>query len=198
MTTVFRNGPYRLVRRSDAQTLSIHATVDGKLYRITTGETSITRAQRKLSDFVTELESGYKPKLLAGADEWHALAAALTARTRWRARSRGVPFMLTAPYVYGLMARAEFRCSVSGIAFAKPERKALEREPWAPSIDRIDPRAGYMPDNVRMVALAANYAMNQWGYDVLLRLSLAVARNSELARPEDTRPVSALSGALRA
>ena len=183
--TVFREGAYRLVKRTDRLSLTIEATVYGKRYRISTGETSLPRAQRKLADFMAEVESGYKPKLLVGADEWQLLATALTARARWRAKTRGIPFMLNAPFVYGLMKQAEFRCSISGIAFAKPDRKALEREPWAPSIDRIDPRVGYLRDNVRMVALAANYAMNQWGYDVLLRLSLAVARNANLARPEE-------------
>lgn len=186
--TVFREGPYRLVRRKDIASLMINARVDGTRYRVSTGTDDLRRAKRKLADFIAEVESGYKPKLLVGAEGWAALAKALTARARWRAKARGIPFQITASQVYGLMQRADFRCTVSGIAFSKPERKALEREPWAPSIDRIDARVGYLPDNVRVVALAANYAMNQWGYDVLLRLARAVTANAERARPEESRP----------
>lgn len=43
---------------------------------------------------------------------------------------------------------------------------------------RIENRHGYLKDNIRVVSLAANLAMNRWGYNVLLRLSRAVVHAS--------------------
>lgn len=179
---VFRDGPYRLIRRADGRpNIYIHATVGARRYRISTATDNVVRAKRKLADFVAEMESGYRNPAASG-ESWETVVKALVGRTRWRARSRGIPFSITAQHVYAMLAGADFRCTISGIALSKPARHALEKDPWSPSLDRIDCRMGYEPDNVRVVALIANYAMNQWGFDALLRLSLAVVRNSERAR----------------
>jgi hypothetical protein len=36
------------------------------------------------------------------------------------------------------------------------------KRPYAPNLDRIDPRHGYEPDNVRVVCAIVNFAMNAW------------------------------------
>jgi hypothetical protein len=48
--------------------------------------------------------------------------------------------------------------------------------PFSPSIDRIDTVGGYTTDNVRLVCVAANFALNQWGDDVLRRLAHGVVK----------------------
>jgi hypothetical protein len=46
--------------------------------------------------------------------------------------------------------------------------------PFAPSIDRIIPKKGYVKGNVQVVCWAYNAAKNQWGEDVLLTLAHAI------------------------
>ena len=46
--------------------------------------------------------------------------------------------------------------------------------PWAPSIDRIDNSKGYEAGNVRMVCVAANFAMNAWGEEALYELAASM------------------------
>lgn len=71
-----------------------------------------------------------------------------------------------------LWERCEGRCSVSGLDFSF-ERfdRALVKYPFGPSIDRIDPRKGYTLANTRFVCTATNFAMNQWGSNVLRRIA---------------------------
>ena len=58
----------------------------------------------------------------------------------------------------------EGRCAVSGLEFSETQvGGGKARRPYAPSLDRIDPRRGYEPDNVRLVCAVANFAMNAWG-----------------------------------
>jgi hypothetical protein len=67
---------------------------------------------------------------------------------------------------------------VSGVKFDF-ERfpDALVKHPFAPSIDRILSSGHYTPDNVRLVCVAVNFGMGEWGLEVYMTLArAAVAR----------------------
>lgn len=63
------------------------------------------------------------------------------------------------------------RCEVSGMPFYFGDDS---RHPQQPSLDRIDSSRGYDLDNVRMVCLAVNYCMSQWGERVFHAVAAAV------------------------
>jgi hypothetical protein len=69
-------------------------------------------------------------------------------------------------------------CAVSGVKFnLKRFDDALVKHPFAPSIDRILSSGGYTEDNVRLVCVAVNFGMGQWGPEVYMTLArAAVAR----------------------
>ncbi|ADV26973.1 hypothetical protein Psesu_1123 [Pseudoxanthomonas suwonensis 11-1] len=96
------------------------------------------------------------------------------------AAARGLPFELQIEDVEQMVKSSGGRCAVTGIALSvdrgtlPPGRKM--RRPWAPSIDRIDSALGYTRENCRIVCCAANYAMSQWGEDVLVEMAKAIAR----------------------
>ena len=75
-------------------------------------------------------------------------------------------------YVTKLAADNRWRCAVTGIPMTLEVVKG--RKPYAPSIDRIDCAADYVPGNIRIVCVAANLAMNVWGEEVLLRLTRGI------------------------
>jgi len=181
---VHQGGTYRLVRRSDdPRLLQINATIDGRRYRLGVG-TDVRQAKRKLFDFIAEMESGHRPRPDAPDIDWWAICQIMTRRQKNAAKGRGIPFSIGPQYVFSLMRETGFRCAVSGIPFSRAERKTWEVDPWAPSIDRIDNHQGYLIDNVRVVTAAANYAMNRWGFDMLLRLAKGVVRNAGHVLPE--------------
>lgn len=89
--------------------------------------------------------------------------------TRKNAAKRGIPFELTSEEFRTLWGDAAGVCSVTGrpLDLTGAERAEFRRNPWAPSIDRRDSLQPYRLDNCRIVCVAANIAMNEWGVDVL-------------------------------
>lgn len=102
--------------------------------------------------------------------EWfqqHDAVYTRVSRTKWRmrrpwkylfasrlshARKRGLPFALTNEWA---TQRWTGRCELTGIPFA-PQGNGPGPQPLSPSIDRIDQRKGYTPDNCRFVLWAVN------------------------------------------
>ena len=66
---------------------------------------------------------------------------------------------------------------MSGLQFSeKVFSHAFVKRPFSASIDQIEPSKGYTPENTRITCVAANFAMNQWGLDVLRTLARSVVR----------------------
>jgi hypothetical protein len=90
---------------------------------------------------------------------------------RVRAAKKGVPFTLTQTDLAALVDAANGCCALSKIPFEFDKQGHRVKRPFAPSMDRIDHRQGYIPGNVRFVCVAANVAMNVWGESALRRLA---------------------------
>lgn len=96
-------------------------------------------------------------------------------RTQRRARACGFAIDIDLDFLHALWRAQEGRCAVSGITFSDEyHRHAFVKTPLEPSLDRIDSRGGYTKENVRLVSMIANFAMGQWGTDVLRRLAHGV------------------------
>ena len=72
-------------------------------------------------------------------------------------------YTLTAEDERALELKAGGRCQVTNIPFGPKPVDSYFRNPYAPSLDRIDSSKGYHKDNVRLVLCAVNTAMNEWG-----------------------------------
>ncbi len=68
-----------------------------------------------------------------------------------RAKQRNLPFDLTDDWA---RARWTGRCELTGIEF---RQSFVRQNPFSPSLDRIDPRAGYVQGNCRFILAAVNY-----------------------------------------
>lgn len=84
------------------------------------------------------------------------------ARAKIRARQWNRSFNLDARWVRDKIAEQRCCCALTGIPFS-PVRHGEKRNPYAPSIDRIDSRGGYTMSNVRIVLLSVNLALSDWG-----------------------------------
>ncbi|MDP3492877.1 MAG: hypothetical protein Q8R82_07165 [Hyphomonadaceae bacterium] len=73
--------------------------------------------------------------------------------TRGNARKRGLRFELTREQVAELLV--PMQCSMTGLPLL-PDWDGPGRNPWWPSLDQIDPCAGYTRQNVRVVCWAYN------------------------------------------
>lgn len=88
------------------------------------------------------------------------------ADTRKRARNKGLKFALSAAWILKRLARIGYSCELSGIAFSARRPRESHKRPWMPSLDRIDCTKGYTEDNVRIVCVAVNTLLQDWGDSV--------------------------------
>lgn len=86
-----------------------------------------------------------------------------------RARDQGLPFTITQDWV---LARLLEGCAVTGLPFdfGKP-KCGTRRNPFCPSIDQIDAGKGYTVENCRVVLVAVNLALCDWGLDQFLMIA---------------------------
>ena len=91
-----------------------------------------------------------------------------------RAQSRGVAWMLTQGEFAEVVKRANGYCEVSGIALTL--NIGEKKGPYGPSIDRIDSSLGYTKNNIRLVCIAMNYAMNEWGFEAFLPIAISISQ----------------------
>lgn len=91
-----------------------------------------------------------------------------------RSKRLDIEFSMTFPELLQLMVIADGRCQITKIPFDFRFQTARRPRPWAPSLDRINPQKGYAFDNCRLVCTAVNFAMNEWGLDVLLKIGQAL------------------------
>lgn len=73
-----------------------------------------------------------------------------------RAKLRDNTCSLTRDWV---LERIQCGCALTGLSFDLTAR----RHPLSPSIDRIDVKLGYSPSNCRVIALALNVGLSDWG-----------------------------------
>lgn len=121
--------------------------------------------------------------------------ALLTAarEARKRARRRGWSFGLTLDQLLVLWRRAAGRCEVSGLPF-NSEPTEHRWNPFGISLDRINCGLGYDYENVRLVCVCVNAALNQWGDTVFWKMVLTAAEQIEKGDGYPVRPPSAKMG----
>ena len=91
-----------------------------------------------------------------------------------RAAARGIEHRLSLAELKQMYAAAKGQCQVSGIYFNKFRPMGSTKRPWYPSVDRIDSSKPYTADNCRVVCVAVNMAMGEWGIEVLRAIAKAM------------------------
>lgn len=101
---------------------------------------------------------------------------ATRARAIKRARAAGREFSLSEHDIECIYCAQEGLCAISGLSFDLAPHDTSARRPFAPSIDRVDSRQGYVLGNVRLVLTIVNIGMADWGEDTFRRMCRAVAK----------------------
>ena len=73
-----------------------------------------------------------------------------------------------------ILVRADGRCEVTGIPFSNDVPTGAKIAPFYMSVDRIRNDRGYHFDNCRVVCLAVNLAMRDWGHGVMVTIAEAM------------------------
>jgi hypothetical protein len=98
---------------------------------------------------------------------------------RKRAARRGMEFSITNEIVVALWHKQNRVCAITALPFTpQSKNKTTMREPWRPSIDRIDQEQGYTPDNIRIISVIANLGRNEFSDEDFLKMCKAVWENA--------------------
>ena len=101
-------------------------------------------------------------------------ANVLLGHARRRAEARGGVCTVTAQQIAEVIDAG--RCQLTGLLFDLRPPAGTLRNPYAPSIDRIDAsNPSYTPDNVRIVLAWINIALSDYGLDASMPIIRALA-----------------------
>lgn len=97
-----------------------------------------------------------------------------------RAKKKKIEFELSTDFIVEMWEKQNGKCALTQIEFLIPqERTGGKASPFAPSIDRIDSSKGYEKDNVRLVCVAVNYALNEFGEEIFKQICKAYLKANE-------------------
>jgi hypothetical protein len=102
-------------------------------------------------------------------------------RARKRAAEFSREFCLSEADLAAAIDRAAGNCEISGIEFDLSPQKDRRRLPFAPSIDRVDSRQGYVASNIRLVCICVNIMVSDFGDEVFRRVCREVTRKTKQA-----------------
>lgn len=91
-----------------------------------------------------------------------------------RAIANGLEFSITKEWVIEQLNIGICAATNIPFDFSKNKSSKSKRNPFAPSIDRIDSSRGYTPDNVEMVCLMYNLAKRAWRNEDLIIMAKAM------------------------
>ena len=112
--------------------------------------------------------------------DWGRISDAL-ARGLAAARRRRGATDITLDWLRERVRSNDCRCEITGIRFFSKASRST-KNPYAPSIDRVDCTKGYTQDNVRVVLFAVNVMLMDWGTDVLDHIVSSYQRFRAAAR----------------
>ena len=107
---------------------------------------------------------------------------------RARAAAKGREFDLDADWITERVSLNNFCCELTGIEFYTGRFGLPVHRAFSPSLDRIDNSRGYTKDNVRIILLAANIMLSDWGHSVFKAVAINYATHTKGALPKRTAP----------
>lgn len=156
---------YTLIKRGPVW--YVNFSKGGRQYRLSTGKAGEGDARAIVESFRT-----------FDVPEWPCITdlhlERMLERARYRTRKKSLEFGLTRESMRALALRCKGACEVTG-------HKLEDVGAFRPSLDRIDPNRGYVPDNVRIVCLITNTAMLHYGEAAFLELAVTACKNRGLA-----------------
>ena len=99
-------------------------------------------------------------------------ARSIVSSAKNRSEKLGIPFNLD-QYIDAIQKRIDAgHCELSGVKFNTELNRGKTRiNPNAPSIDRIDPKQGYVYSNIRIIVFALNLMFLNWGHEEAFKIA---------------------------
>lgn len=100
---------------------------------------------------------------------------------RSRTKKKGLELDIDLDFLLELYNKQNGKCALTNISFTFERNKPGVKNflPHNPSIDKIDPFGGYTKNNIRIVLVAVNLALNNFGEDCFYEICKAYIKNRE-------------------
>lgn len=99
-----------------------------------------------------------------------------------RSKKKGWDFDITTDFIRKLFSEQDGKCAVTKIPFTfnpiKRNIRNRRKDPFSPSIDRINSSKGYTKDNVRLVCIIVNLALNEFGDQDFSKMCVEFVNNT--------------------
>lgn len=102
----------------------------------------------------------------------------LVARSKQLAAKKNLEHTITNDYVFSLWEQQGGKCAKTGIALDPSTGTVANRNPYGPSLDRIDSSLGYIPKNVELVCCHYNLAKAAYSEDQFRILAEAYLKHN--------------------
>ena len=106
----------------------------------------------------------------------HGIINFLYSKAKKRSQEYGIQFDISREFISKLLKPK--RCSVTNIPIIC-ELSCGGKNPFRPSLDRIDNSRGYTEDNTRVVCVAVNYCLNEFGMLVFNKICQSYLNKGE-------------------
>lgn len=93
-----------------------------------------------------------------------------------RSEKLGLDFNLTKEWLIEKLNKGVCEITNERFDFGLPNTPCYYN-PYAPSVDKIDPKKGYTKENCRIVLIAVNFGMNEWGLETYLKIAKKAIEN---------------------
>jgi hypothetical protein len=103
--------------------------------------------------------------------------SALYNQCRKNAKAKNIEFKITKKFIAKLFVKQKNKCILTSITFSNLLVGNKQSNPFRASIDRVNPKIGYVPKNIRLVIVAMNYAMNEFGENIFKEICEAYENN---------------------
>lgn len=87
------------------------------------------------------------------------------------AKERGLEFKITKKFIWELLEKQEFKCSISNVDISYKDNTA--------SIDRIDNSKGYIESNVHIIHKDINIMRNKFKLDYFIKICKLITKNND-------------------
>ncbi len=176
-----------LYRRPGSANIWMRLHFQGRRIRKSTGTSDLEKARRVRAAALAAVRAQAEAADWAAHVKQHQLTStSWLRRTHSRivskSRKRGWLGVMSLEELAGLMRASGGRCSITGLPFTRTLTPAAHGDPLAISLDRVDSKRGYTADNCRLVLLAVNVALREWGLDQFVQIAQAITERHNLVR----------------
>lgn len=161
-------------REEDGQTWYAAFTLNGKRKEISLRTFSVTVAVNRAKFLLPSMAGMRQSHSMKSMDYLPTQASyhRIFRTAKKRSKAAGTVFTITDEERDALIVRANGKCELSGVAFSLAKKDGWFRAPFSPSLDRIHASESYHASNVRLICVAMNWALQDWGESVFKALCL--------------------------